>query len=146
MSPLPAGLLFRWFSEFREEQPASSSAESGPGRDRTTRTRENIQSIQKGLEDDCKTSVRELADCLDIGKSSVHEILTQDLHLRNVSSVWVPHQLTEANKETRVNCAKSIRRAFFREGMESFCNKLAVQDETWPTCLANRANREIDVG
>ena len=70
------------------------------------------------------------------------EILTQDLHMRNVSSVWVPHQLSNANKETRVNCAKSIRRSFFREGMESFFKKLVVQDETWVYLSGQRSKRK----
>ena len=139
--------LFRWFSEFREEaaseeETAGASAGSDRGRRRSTRTREMIQNVQELLEEDCKTSVRELADCLDIGKSSVFEILTQDLHMRNVSSVWVPHQLSNANKETRVNCAKSIRRSFFREGMESFCKKLVVQDETWVYLSGQRSKRK----
>lgn len=51
--------------------------------------------------------------------------------LHNVCSVWIPHNLTDIHKETRVNCAKHIRRLFFAEGMDSFCNKLVVQDETW---------------
>ena len=122
--------LFRWFSEFRDAT-TGASAGNGPGRTRSARTPEMIQAVQELLAEDCKTSVRELAECLELGKSSVHEILTQDLHLRNVSSVWVPHQLSEDNKRNRVNCARSIRNLFIREGMESLCDKLVVQDETW---------------
>ena len=76
-------------------------------------------------------STRFLVECLDVGKSTVHEILVQDLQLRNLSGVWVPHELGEEHKASRVNCAKHIRRLFFQKGMEGFCNKLVVQDETW---------------
>ena len=112
--------LFRWFSEFREEaaseeETAGASAGSDRGRRRSTRTREMIQNVQELLEEDCKTSVRELADCLDIGKSSAFEILTLDLHMRNMSSVSVPHQLSNANKEIRVHCEKSVGRLLFSE-------------------------------
>ena len=76
-------------------------------------------------------SVRELADACEIDKSTVHRILRKDLGLRNVASVWVPHELSDLNKQNRVNCAENLRRHFHQEGMESFCNKYAVQDETW---------------
>ena len=138
--------LFRWFSEFREEdtnkeETAGASAENVRGRRRSTRTLEMIRNVEELLEDDCKTTVRELADCLEIGKTSVFEILTEDLHLRNVSSVWVPHLLSDANKEARVNCAKSIRTLFYREGIESFCNKLVVEDETWVYLSGQRSKQ-----
>ena len=137
--------IFRWYNEFREdESQAGASAGPSAGRPRTTRTPEMLRAVQQMVEVDCKITVRELAEHLTLGKSTVHEILVQDLQMRNVSSVWVPRVLSEDNKRTRVNCAKHIRRLFFREGMESFCNKLAVQDETWvyfearPTKQQNR--------
>ena len=90
-----------------------------------------LHAVQQMVEADYKIMVRELAKYLNLGKSAVHKILVQDLQMCNVSSMWVSHVLSEDNKCTRVNCAKHIRRLFFREGMESFCNKLAVQDKTW---------------
>ena len=139
--------IFRWFKEFQDtadtdmdegsnahKEEASGDEHcrgAGVGRRRTSRTAENIQAVKTFVNDDCHVSVRFLAACLNIGKSTVHEILTQDLALRNVSSVWVPHNLSEENKACRVNCAKQIRRLFFQEGMEAFCDKLVVQDETW---------------
>ena len=68
---------------------------------------------------------------LEISKTTIYRILVEDLKLRNVTSVWVPHELQDNHKLMQINCCKQIRRLFFREGMEFFCNKLAVQDETW---------------
>ena len=95
------------------------------------------------LAEDC--SRRDLADCLDLGKYTAHDILTEDLHMRHVSLMWVPHILTDENKQSLVNCAKHIRRLFFREGTESFCNKVAVQDETWIYLLrtAEQAGEQV---
>lgn len=140
--------IFRWFSEFKDLSSANESSNSVPGENdsddepsvngagdvrspRPSRTRESVQRVQEKIQEDCRRTVRELATDLNMSKSTVHRILTEDLKLRNVCSVWVPHILTEANKQNRVNCAKHIRRLFFAEGMESFCNKLVVQDETW---------------
>ena len=103
-----------------------------------------IRAVQQKISQDNRMTVRKLAKIFDLSKSTVHRVLTEDLKLRNVCSAWVPHNLTEANKQSSVNCAKHIRRLFFVEKMESFCNKLAVQDETWfhlealPTKQQNR--------
>jgi hypothetical protein len=107
------------------------SSSSRSGRPRTTRTAENIQIVHELLDEDCQISTRQLADFTGISKTAAFEIVTQDLQLRNVSAVWIPHNLSDANRVSRVNCAKEIRRLFFQEGMSSFCNKLVVQDETF---------------
>ena len=88
------------------------------------------------ITEDPRASLRTPADCLDIPKSTVHTrtdrvaigpcvhiILHEDLHLRNMSSVWMPHELTEQNKLSRVNSAEHIRHLFSR-------NKMVVADET----------------
>ena len=68
---------------------------AGVVRRRTSRTAEKIQAVKDFVNDDCHVSVRFLAACLNIRKSTVHEILTQDLALLSVSSVWVLHNLSE---------------------------------------------------
>lgn len=133
--------VFRWYTEFRgaggadESECRDCDVDEAPGasagRPRTTRTPAMIEAVQDLLSIDCRLSVRELADDLEIGKSVVHEILTEDLGLRNVASVWVPHVLSDQNRQSRVNCAKHLLHLFHREGMECLCNRFAVEDETW---------------
>ena len=139
--------IFRWFGDFKEDstpKDTESDNECDARTPRTSRTPEVIHIVEEKIKDDCRITVRELASILDQSKSTMHRVLTQDLKLRNVCSVWIPHNLTDINKQTRVNCAKHIRRLFFAEGMDSFCNKLVVQDETWfdlevlPTKQQNR--------
>ena len=106
-------------------------AGASAGHPKTIRTQEMIAQVEELIKEDCQMSTHFLAECLDVGKSTVHEILVQDLQLRSLSGVWLPHELGEEHKASRVNCAKHIRRLFFQEGMEGFCSKLVVQDETW---------------
>ena len=80
--------------EEEEEAPGVST-----GRPKATRTPEKITAVQEYLEVDCRMTVRDLADALEIDKSSVHRILRKDLGLRNVASVWVPHELSDLNKQ-----------------------------------------------
>ena len=66
-----------------------------------------VQTVQDLVSEDCQVSVRELADYLNIGKSIVHRMPTEDLGWHNVASVWIPHALSDQQKLSRVNCAKT---------------------------------------
>lgn len=126
--------VFRWFNDFEEKcNQAAVHLPLQPtrGRPRTSRTPQTIDQVQQFLTDDNRVTVRQLSEWLEVSKTTIHEILTEDLKLRNVSCVWVPHELQDNHKLLRVNCAKQIRRIYFREGLDALCNKLAIQDETW---------------
>ena len=103
-----------------------------------------ISIVQELVQEDCQMSTRFLADCLEIGKSTVQEILTQDLQMRNGSSVWVSHALSEENKVSRVNSAKHITKLFFRDGMDRFCYKLV--ESSGCTFRVNQVSNKTVVG
>ena len=90
--------------------------------------------VQELVREDFQMSTRFTADCVEVDKSSAQNFNSnriEDLQLRGVSGIWVPHTLSEENRAATVNSAKHIRRVFFREGMERFCNKLVMQHESW---------------
>jgi hypothetical protein len=122
--------IYRWFQDFNSPEFALGDA-ARSGRPCSTRTAETIAVVRDLITEDPRQSVRELADCMEIDFKTVHRILTEDLHLRNVCSVWVPHDLTADQCQARVNCAKQIRKVFFSRGIEKILNCLAVEDETW---------------
>ncbi|CAG0891246.1 unnamed protein product [Darwinula stevensoni] len=93
-------------------------------RPRFTQTPELVETVRELVDEDCLITTRELDEGLDVGKSTVYEVLTQDLQLLNMAYVWVPHRLTEDNKAAHINGAKNIRDIFFREGVGAFCNNL----------------------
>ncbi len=43
---------------------------------------------------DCLLTVQQLARIMDVLVDSVHSMLTEDLKMRRVCAVWVPHHLT----------------------------------------------------
>ena len=90
--------IYRWFEGFPDPDYSLGDA-ARSGRPCSTRTEDNINLVKDFIEEDPRISVREIADCLDIDHKSVHRILTSDLQLRNVCSVWVPHNL---NKQFRM--------------------------------------------
>ncbi|CAG0903629.1 unnamed protein product, partial [Darwinula stevensoni] len=83
---------FRWFSIFREvpekEEEPSFLDQPHSSCPRSTQTPELVETVRELVDEDCLVTTRELDEWLDVGKSTDHEVLTQDLQLRNVASVW----------------------------------------------------------
>ena len=48
----------------------------------------------------------------DIGKGTIHNILTEYLHLHKIASKWIPNALTEVEKWTRYAVGYVIYYAF----------------------------------
>ena len=130
--------VFRWYANFRDIEPNEYADRSEivvdrprSGRPRAARCQQTVQVIKDAVADNPRITIRELAALSDVSLGTVSSILHEDLQLRNVTSVWVPHVLSEANRQARVNCAKHLRRLYSEHGIDGLCDKLAVQDETW---------------
>lgn len=118
----------RWSESFRKEEPTSFKDKQRTGRPRTSRTDELTEKVRKLIEDNPKLSSRDIEDEVGVGQSTILRILHEDLNLRSVCSVWVPHELTLENKQQRVNCAKHIRHSLLHTDWR---NTYAVEDETF---------------
>ncbi|QQP42116.1 Histone-lysine n-methyltransferase setmar-like protein, partial [Caligus rogercresseyi] len=57
-------------------------------------------------------------------------LLMEDLGLRNLLSMLVPHQLFEANKTQRVKCCQDLLKLFQDHGEDFLGSHLLVQDES----------------
>ena len=101
------------------------------GRPLETTSAENIALVKKLVKKNPRTSVREIAGDLSLSRSTVHRILTVHLDLRTVLSVWVPHNLSPANKIARVECAEELLDMFRSHSMEFIASRYLVEDESW---------------
>lgn len=120
----------RWCHEFATGERCSFADKSKPGRPMSTRTAEMISAVGEMISSDPKLSSRDIADELDTSHTSILQILREDLHLRNVCSVWVPHELSAENKQQRVQCANLLRNSLLTAG-EARYDVYAVEDETY---------------
>ena len=55
-----------------------------------------------------RLTVREVADEVGISRGSCHQILTEKLQMRLVSAKFVPHLLTDDQKENRVEICQEL--------------------------------------
>ena len=81
------------------------------------------------VNDDPHISIDYIATILDISHGSVDAILKQHLGLRKITSRWVPHQLTNEQRQQRVNiCVENLRK--IENGTWRLCD-IVTGDETW---------------
>lgn len=121
----------RWCNTFRNSDEPTLHDLPRSGRPVSVITEENIELVRQHLSDDPRLSIRDLEESLNIPRESIHRIIKDNLNLRDVCSVWIPHALSAENKVQRVNCAKHIRRVLLPLGEAEMMRRLAVEDETW---------------
>ena len=107
--PVAAGLrtVFRWVASIKD---GSFTLEKGisSGRPRSVRTVDMVNKVQILITKDSRLSRYDIAMSLGISQSTAHHILTEDLNLKVVCSVWVPAALSPRNKLDRIACCKRI--------------------------------------
>ncbi|KYN35096.1 hypothetical protein ALC56_10566 [Trachymyrmex septentrionalis] len=61
---------------------------------------------------------------------AIHTILHDHLSVRKLCSRWIPHNLTEAQKQARVKWSKEMLKKFNR-GRSNLVYNIVTGDETW---------------
>ena len=83
------------------------SIENGPwmGRPVSVLTEKNVATVKKLIEEDGRYTMQEIEELSGIHSSSVLKILRERLGLRKICAHWVPHLLTDEQKQSRVRLA-----------------------------------------
>jgi histone-lysine N-methyltransferase SETMAR len=118
-----------WAKRFRDGRQ-SVEDDDRIGRPIAATTEENIRQVKAIVTEDPFVTIRDLEDITDISLGSLHSILHEYLGLKKVCSRWVPHLLTPAQKEERVETSRSLLSRFRRMGKNSFL-RVVTGDETW---------------
>ena len=99
------------------------------GRPRSVRVPEVVRRVENFIQKDPRMPTRDLATTLNTDNALIHMILTEELDMKNVCSVWVPTVLSEKNKTDRIACCKRILKDVNQRQSGVYC----VQDELWVT-------------
>ncbi|XP_043260411.1 histone-lysine N-methyltransferase SETMAR-like [Colletes gigas] len=113
-----------WFIKFRSED---TTLKDEPRAGRPSDFDDNL--LKAILEQNPRKSTRGIAERLNTSQSTVNRHLEK---LGKVSKlgVWVPHNLSERNKEDRMSIATSL---LSRVKIEPFLNRNVTGDEKWVT-------------
>lgn len=100
------------------------------GRPKSVQTEDNIDLVKSVVEEDKRRTCQEIEELTGISHSSVHRIIVEELQKQKIFAKWVPHLLTDEQKQERVcRCRANLRRVR-REG-NNFINRIITGDETW---------------
>ncbi|KAG1682663.1 Protein GVQW3 [Nymphon striatum] len=96
-----------WYKCFKEGR---ESVESNlcSGRPSTSRTPENVERVRDAINEDRRLTVRELEENLEIPRTSVSEILMEDLGMRHVAAKFVPWFPLQEQKAFRAEIAEDL--------------------------------------
>lgn len=121
--------VFNWFAEFKRGR-GSLSDEERPGRPATAVTAENLSKVKKLIRNDRHITYEEITEELQIGNNAVSTILHDFLGVRKVCARWIPHSLSEEQKEKRVDWCKFMLTKF-KGGESKEVSKIVTGDESW---------------
>jgi hypothetical protein len=79
-------------------RPKRSHGQKRSVRPSTSRSDENINQVHSLVLSDCRMTVHMIADKLQIGKTSVYSIMTENLEMRKICAKIVPKLLTPEQK------------------------------------------------
>ena len=112
----------RWFKRFQRGNFNLEDEDRG-GRPSVI----NEGAIKTLVDDNPRIDISEVAERLGVSPASVYRHL-HSLGYVNRLEVWLPHELSERNKEARVVACQEL---LDRYKQENFLKRLVTGDETW---------------
>ena len=99
--------LCKWIRHFND---GWESIENDPwvGRPVSVLMEKNVATVKTLIEEDTRYMVQEIEELSGIHSSSVWKILREQLGLRRICARWVPHLLTDEQKQSRVRFALQV--------------------------------------
>lgn len=114
--------------EFSDGERTSFERIAGSGRRQSDTRLVLVDRVREEIKEDPHLSCRRLATNHGVSRQMIYDILTVDLGLVSVSDRYVPHKLSDFNKQNRVTCCKEILKAM---NTRTIKRRLVHTDEKW---------------
>ncbi|XP_077156041.1 histone-lysine N-methyltransferase SETMAR-like [Ranitomeya variabilis] len=128
-SSLPYSTVACWAKEFKLGR-TSMEDEHREGRPSTSLNEGNVKKVEEVVLADRRVTIRHVAEVTGISYGNIQRILAKELHMRKVSSRWVPKMLTDEQKKKRVDISIANLEKF-QADKEKFLSRFLTMDETW---------------
>ena len=99
--------VWKWVRRFNDGR---ESIENDPrvGRPVSILTEKNVATVKTLIEEDARYTVQEIEELSGIHSSSVLKILREWLGLRKICTRWVPHLLTDEQKQVGLDLHRKL--------------------------------------
>lgn len=122
--------IYRWFNEFKWGRD-SLDDETRTGRPPTAVNESNVIAVEKLIKQDRRITYELILDEIkSLSPPTLNEILHNHLDINNVFARWIPHRLTDDQKDRRVSWCKSMIKKF-DNGKSKLLEHVVTGDETW---------------
>lgn len=121
--------IFRWYSRFKTGH-MDLDDDPREGRPKTATDEGNVAAVQALINEDPSVTYEMIEETLGLDAMSIRRIVRDHLRLTKKSARWVPHDLTNEEKERRVAFSRQFLNDF-KNGKSSNYNLLVTGDETW---------------
>ena len=119
----------KWVRRFNDGR---QSNENDPpvGRPVSVLKEKNVATVKTIIEEDACYTVQEIKELSGIHSSSILKILCERLGLRKICARWVPHLLTDKQKQSRVRPASQVIEKYDKCDPRRL-KEIVTGDETW---------------
>jgi histone-lysine N-methyltransferase SETMAR len=118
----------KWIHFFKEGRE-NLEDEQRIGRPITATVPTNIDAVRNFIEEDPYCTYDEIEAETSFNQYTIQTILHDHLHLRKITSRWVPHELSAKNRQDRVRmCKENLDK--FESGAWRLCD-VVTGDESW---------------
>lgn len=111
------------------------------GRPPSAITPRAVRRIRRTLEADPHCTYEQIRVLTGLGNSTIQTIIHDQLNMRKICSRWVPHVLTEANRDARMAFCRDMKQRF-ADGRSDELNFVITGDETWLYCYDPLTRRQ----
>jgi len=120
--------VFRWHKSFLEGREQVED-ESRARRTSTSKTYDSVERVRSLVRSDRRLTLRMINSELNLNQFTVHQILTQDLDMKNVFAKMVPKNLTTEQKVSRRDVCLNLLDRLERE--PEFFSRVITGDASW---------------
>lgn len=120
----------RYYRDFATGRRITFVDADRSGRPTSSTTPAFVDQVRQLVEGDPHISVERIAEELQISHGSVHSILKDSLHMKFVTTRWLPHDLSDSQKTNRVSAAYKWLQVLEDIGDQAR-RHLVVIDEKW---------------
>lgn len=120
------GFVYKWFEEFNNGRETVIDLHRS-GRPKLFG---KIDEVKRVIDEFPYSSCRYISHIVGIDKNTVKRILIEDLHMQKICLHWVPHDLTESQKVSRLNVSKELL-DILQSLSKNQIKKVVTADESW---------------
>ena len=119
-SSLSRSTIFMWHKRFAEGR-SDIKDDVRSGRPQDVRTSRSIENVHYILSNEGRYTIREIGEDTSLSYGIVSRIIHNDLKMKKVSARWIPHILSDEQKENRTNASHAFLRQWQRRKWR-FCH------------------------